>query len=188
MLVWVSPRPPRQDAIAEIHYLACQPRNYHWVLEADIAACFDTIDHAALLERLRVRIIDKRVYGLVKAFLKAGVMTTTGEREPTLTGTPQGGIFVPAAGQHRAVGAGRSLRPAVAAADGNRLPAGQTQAGRLGELAPCPLRRRLCATNVEGGFGVEDELSGCGVVLVMEVWPSGIALQGEVSNHRVLLR
>ena len=90
-------RPGRraQDAIAEIHYLACQPRNYHWVLEADIAACFDTIDHAALLERLRVRIIDKRVYGLVKAFLKAGVMTTTGEREPTLTGTPQGGILTP---------------------------------------------------------------------------------------------
>jgi RNA-directed DNA polymerase len=86
-------RPGRraQDAIAEIHYLACQPRNYHWVLEADIAACFDTIDHAALLERLRARIIDKRVYGLVKSFLKAGVMTTTGEREPTLTGTPQGG-------------------------------------------------------------------------------------------------
>jgi hypothetical protein len=25
-------------------------------------------------------------------------------------------------------------------------------------------------------------------VLVMEVWPSGTALQGEVSNHRKLLR
>jgi hypothetical protein len=31
-------------------------------------------------------------------------------------------------------------------------------------------------------------MSGCGVVLVMEVWPSGTALQGEVSNHRKLLR
>ena len=29
---------------------------------------------------------------------------------------------------------------------------------------------------------------GCGAVLVMEVWPSGTALQGEVSNHRKLLR
>jgi hypothetical protein len=28
----------------------------------------------------------------------------------------------------------------------------------------------------------------CGAVLVMEVWPSGTALQGEVSNHRKLLR
>jgi hypothetical protein len=31
-------------------------------------------------------------------------------------------------------------------------------------------------------------ISGCGAVLVMEVWPSGTALQGEVSNHRKLLR
>jgi RNA-directed DNA polymerase len=90
-------RPGRraQDAIAEIHYLACQPRNYHWMLEADITACFDEIDHAALLERLRARISDKRVCAMVKAFLKAGVLTTTGEREPTLTGTPQGGILSP---------------------------------------------------------------------------------------------
>lgn len=90
-------RPGRraQDAIAEIHYLACQPRNYQWVLEADIAACFDEIDHAALLGRLRARITDKRVCALVKAFLKAGVLTSSGEREQTLTGTPQGGILSP---------------------------------------------------------------------------------------------
>ena len=36
-------RPNRraQDAIAEIHHLASGPRNYHWVLEADIKACLD---------------------------------------------------------------------------------------------------------------------------------------------------
>src|SRR4051812_47331465 len=36
-------RPKRraQDAIAEIHYLASLPRNYGWVFEADIKACFD---------------------------------------------------------------------------------------------------------------------------------------------------
>ncbi len=90
-------RPNRRahDAIAEIHYLASEPRNYRWVLEADIAACFDEIDHVALVERLRARITDKRIVALVKAFLKAGVMTTTGDREQTLTGTPQGGILSP---------------------------------------------------------------------------------------------
>ena len=31
-------------------------------------------------------------------------------------------------------------------------------------------------------------MSGCGAVLVMEAGPSGTALQGEVSNHRKLLR
>src|SRR6266511_1114499 len=56
-------------------------RNYHWVLEADIAACFDEIGHTPLLDRIRRRIKDKRVCNLVKAFLKAGVMTTTGDRE-----------------------------------------------------------------------------------------------------------
>jgi len=35
------------------------------------------------------------VCALVKAFLKAGVMTTTGDREETITGTPQGGPLTP---------------------------------------------------------------------------------------------
>ena len=40
-------RPNRraQDAIAEIHHFASRPGNYQWVLEADIKACFDEIDH-----------------------------------------------------------------------------------------------------------------------------------------------
>src|SRR6266542_3124311 len=70
-------------------------RNYHWVLEADIAACFDEIGHTPLLDRIRRRIKDKRVCNLVQAFLKAGVMTTTGDREETITGTPQGGPLSP---------------------------------------------------------------------------------------------
>jgi RNA-directed DNA polymerase len=39
-------RPKRraQDAIAEIHYLGSPPRNYEWVFEGDITACFDEID------------------------------------------------------------------------------------------------------------------------------------------------
>ena len=45
--------------------------------------------------RLRARIKDKRVCALVKAFLKAGVMTPIGDREDSLTGTPQGGILSP---------------------------------------------------------------------------------------------
>jgi RNA-directed DNA polymerase len=37
------PRRRAQDPIAEIHYLATPVRNYQWVFEADIAACFDEI-------------------------------------------------------------------------------------------------------------------------------------------------
>jgi RNA-directed DNA polymerase len=90
-------RPYRRahDAIAEIHYLASGNRTYHWVLEADIAACFDEIGHTPLLDRVRHRIKDKRVCALVRAFLKSGVMTATGDREETNTGTPQGGSLSP---------------------------------------------------------------------------------------------
>ena len=85
-------RPKRRahDAISEIHYLASSPRNYHWVLECDIKACFDEISHTALMDRFRVRVKDKRVSALVKAFLKSGVLTELGDREETHTGTPQG--------------------------------------------------------------------------------------------------
>ena len=90
-------RPKRraQDAIAEIHYLGSPTRNYHWVFEADITACFDEIDHTALMGRVRHRIGDKRVLHLVKAFLKAGVLTEEGLNRETTTGTPQGGILSP---------------------------------------------------------------------------------------------
>jgi RNA-directed DNA polymerase len=90
-------RPKRraQDAIAEIHYLASATRNYEWVFEADIEACFDQIDHTALLERVRRRVGDKRILGLVKAFLKAGVLSEEGVSRETITGTPQGGILSP---------------------------------------------------------------------------------------------
>jgi RNA-directed DNA polymerase len=88
-------RPGRraQDAIAEIRHLTSV--RYQWVLEGDITACFDEIDHTALMDRVRHRIGDKRVLGLVKAFLKAGVLSEDGINRDTDTGTPQGGILSP---------------------------------------------------------------------------------------------
>jgi hypothetical protein len=44
------------------------------------------------MDRVRARVKDKRVLGLVKAFLKAGILTELGERRDTHTGTPQGGL------------------------------------------------------------------------------------------------
>ena len=89
------PRRRTQDAIAEIHYLATPSRNYEWVFEADITACFDEIEHTALMGRVRERVGDKRVLGWVKAFLRAGVLTEQGHSRETITGTPQGGILSP---------------------------------------------------------------------------------------------
>jgi RNA-directed DNA polymerase len=88
-------RPNRraQDAIAEIHHYGTH--GYRWVLDADIEACFDSISHSALLDRVRLRVKDKCVLRLVKAFLKAGVLTELGDQRDTMTGTPQGGILSP---------------------------------------------------------------------------------------------
>jgi RNA-directed DNA polymerase len=56
---------------------------------------FDRISHTGLLDRVRARVKDKRVVALVKAFLKAGIMTESGQFQDTYTGTPQGGILSP---------------------------------------------------------------------------------------------
>ena len=88
-------RPNRRahDAVAEVRHFTS--RSYEWIVEGDIAACFDEISHPALLDRVRQRVGDKRVLALVKAFLKAGILTQDGSRKDTKTGTPQGGILSP---------------------------------------------------------------------------------------------
>lgn len=88
-------RPKRRahDAVAEVrHFASC---SYEWIVEGDIKACFDEISHSALLNRIRVRIGDRRVAALVKAFLKAGVLAEDGTLADTQAGTPQGGILSP---------------------------------------------------------------------------------------------
>jgi RNA-directed DNA polymerase len=89
------PRRRAQDAVAEIHFYTTGNRSYEWVFEGDIKACFDEIDHSALMGRLWSRIADKRVLGLIRAFLKAGVLTEDGLHGDTRTGTAQGGILSP---------------------------------------------------------------------------------------------
>ena len=88
-------RPGRraQDAIAEIHFYTS--RSYEWIVEGDIKACFDEISHPALVARMRRRVGDKRVLDLVKAFLKAGILSEDGELRESNTGAPQGGILSP---------------------------------------------------------------------------------------------
>ena len=67
---------------------------YSWVVEGDIKDCFGQISHHAIMERMRQRVSDRKVLRLVRAFLKAGVMTEE-QFVPSLVGTPQGGIISP---------------------------------------------------------------------------------------------
>ncbi|MHA6757175.1 reverse transcriptase domain-containing protein [Streptacidiphilus sp. PAMC 29251] len=79
-------RPERRahDALAEAHHFARS--SYEWMVEGDIEACFDSIDHAALMDRVRRRVGDRRVLDLVKAFLKAGILTEGGLSRETDSG------------------------------------------------------------------------------------------------------
>ncbi len=90
-------RPKRraQDAIAEVVYLTSKPREYEWIVEGDITACFDEISHPALMDRVRQRVADKRVLNLVKAFLLSGVLGEDKRVRRTTAGTPQGSILSP---------------------------------------------------------------------------------------------
>ena len=90
-------RPGRraQDAIAEIHKFMSRPSNYEWVIEGDIKACFDNVDHRLLMDQVEGRVADRKVLRLARAFLRAGVVQQHGGFAASLTGTPQGGIISP---------------------------------------------------------------------------------------------
>jgi RNA-directed DNA polymerase len=84
-------RPGRSchDAIEAIYIAINQKPKY--VLDADIAKCFDRIDHEALLKKLNTFPTIRRQ---IRAWLKAGVMDEK-QLFPTSEGTPQGGVISP---------------------------------------------------------------------------------------------
>ncbi len=69
---------------------------YQWVVDADLQAFFDTVDHRKLIAALNEEIADGSVLNLVTRILKAGVwLPETASVEPTELGTPQGGPLSP---------------------------------------------------------------------------------------------
>ncbi len=65
-----------------------------WIVEADIKGFFDNVDHDWLMTFLEHRIGDKRVYRMVKRFLKAGVLEE-GKMYVGDEGVPQGASISP---------------------------------------------------------------------------------------------
>ena len=69
-------------------------QNVNWILDADIAAFFDEIDHDWMLKFLEHRIADQRLLRLIRKWLKAGVIEN-GCRVAATKGTPQGAVISP---------------------------------------------------------------------------------------------
>ncbi len=65
-----------------------------WIIEGDISAYFDTIDHSVLLEILREKINDNRFIRLIQGLLEAGYLEDW-KYNKTYSGTPQGGVLSP---------------------------------------------------------------------------------------------
>jgi group II intron reverse transcriptase/maturase len=64
------------------------------VVDVDLESFFDRVNHDVLMGKLAKRIADRRVLGLIRAYLRSGVMVH-GVRIERWEGTPQGGPLSP---------------------------------------------------------------------------------------------
>jgi RNA-directed DNA polymerase len=69
-------------------------KKVNWVLDADIRAFFDTLDHGWLVRFVEHRVADRRVVRLIQKWLNAGVLEE-GKRTRSEVGTVQGGSVSP---------------------------------------------------------------------------------------------
>jgi group II intron reverse transcriptase/maturase len=67
----------------------------NWLIEGDIRACFDELNHLVLVTTLRKKIHDERFLNLIWKLLNAGYMDLHGREKESLIGSPQGGILSP---------------------------------------------------------------------------------------------
>lgn len=81
------------------HEAVCEAQRHiqsgkRWVVDVDLEKFFDRVNHDVLMGRLAKRIDDKRMLGLIRRYLEAGIMANgvTTERHE---GTPQGGPMSP---------------------------------------------------------------------------------------------
>ena len=67
---------------------------YRWVVDIDLEKFFDRVNHDVLMALVARRVKDKRLLGLLRRFLQAGLMTD-GPETVRMEGTPQGSPLSP---------------------------------------------------------------------------------------------
>ncbi len=83
-----------KDAVNDLK-LGLQYGRFSWVLDSDIEAFFNNIDHDWLIKMLELKIDDRAFVSLIIKWLKAGILEPDGEIINPKSGTPQGGIVSP---------------------------------------------------------------------------------------------
>jgi len=81
------------QAVREVE--ACWQEGRRYAVDCDLKSFFDSVNHNRLMSQLREKIRDRKVLGLIRRYLEAGVVLPEGTREATPQGVPQGGPLSP---------------------------------------------------------------------------------------------
>jgi len=87
-------RPGRSTKTAAKRIEKLRRKGYRVGVDIDIKGFFDNVDHEILMGLMRKVVKDRRVLGLVRGWLKAGVLEE-GNVKYLTSGTPQGGVISP---------------------------------------------------------------------------------------------
>jgi group II intron reverse transcriptase/maturase len=87
-------RPGRSTKTAAKRVDALHKQGYNYAVDLDIKGFFDHVDFEILMKLVGQVVKDRRVLGLIRGWLKAGVMEE-GNLRYTTSGTPQGGVISP---------------------------------------------------------------------------------------------
>lgn len=86
---------PHKSAHQAIEHVRENTRQYAWVIDMDIKAFFDEVNHELLQKALSKHVTEKWVLLYVRRWLQAPAQTKTGLKNKEGKGTPQGGVISP---------------------------------------------------------------------------------------------